>query len=105
MTRYIDADALMETVREYDYPLVTKHNSHGNGMFTIGIQQAIDEQPTADVVEVVHGKWLFIANGVEAPECSVCGWAVDPVGFKNRSGLPPYHKYCGHCGARMDGDT
>ena len=56
MTRYIDADALMETVREYDYPLVTKHNSHGNGMFTIGIQQAIDEQPTTDVVEVVRCK-------------------------------------------------
>ena len=59
--------------------------------------------PTADVAPVVHGKWLFIANGVEDPECSVCGWAVLSRDFKNRSDLPPYHKYCGHCGAKMEG--
>jgi hypothetical protein len=55
-----------------------------------------------DAVPVVHGEWLFIANGVEDPECSVCGWAVLSRDFKNRSDLPPYHKYCGHCGAKME---
>ena len=59
----------------------------------------------ADVAPVVHGKWLFVANGAEAPECSVCGWAVLSRDFENRSGLSPCHKYCGHCGAKMDGGT
>jgi len=59
----------------------------------------------ADVAPVVHGEWLFVANGEEAPECSVCGWAVLSRDFENRCGLSPCHKYCGHCGARMDGGT
>lgn len=52
MPRYGDLDALMEVIREHDYPLVDKHNSQDCGMFTAGIQQAVDELPTADVVEV-----------------------------------------------------
>ena len=64
---------------------------------------SIDEQPTVDAVEVVHGRWIedydtFIQdNGYESEPihtgfvCSVCGrhsFAIEP--------------YC-HCGAKMDG--
>ena len=49
--RLIDADALMKTIRTYDYPLRSHFNSTDNGMFTIGIQQVVDEQPTIDAVE------------------------------------------------------
>lgn len=44
--RLIDADALMQIIREHDYPLKAHFNSTDNGMFTIGIQQAVDETPT-----------------------------------------------------------
>ena len=44
--RLIDADALMQIIREHDYPLKAHFNSTDNGMFTIGIQQAVDEAPT-----------------------------------------------------------
>ena len=67
------------------------------------IMDCIRYASEVDAVPVVRGEWLFIANGIEAPECSVCGWAVFSRDFKNRSDLPPYHKYCGHCGAKMEG--
>lgn len=44
--RLIDADALMDVIRANDYPLRAHFNSTDNGMFTIGIQQAVDEAPT-----------------------------------------------------------
>ena len=44
--RLIDADALMELIKAHDYPLRAHFNSTDNGMFTIGIQQAVDELPT-----------------------------------------------------------
>jgi hypothetical protein len=50
MTRYIDADALKESVHAHDYVLKDCLNSTDKGMFTVGIMQAIDEQPTIDAV-------------------------------------------------------
>ena len=45
--RLIDADELMQIIREHDYPLTAYPlNSTDNGMFTLGIQQAVDETPT-----------------------------------------------------------
>ena len=60
------------------------------------VRNYIQTEPTADVVEVRHGKWDINRN------CSVCGvykfegldadvwadWDID---------------YCPHCGAKMDG--
>lgn len=43
--RLVDADALMNLIREHSYPLTDHFNSTDNGMFTIGIQQAVDEAP------------------------------------------------------------
>ena len=51
--RLIDADALMDVIRQHEYRLATKHGSIDYGMFTLGIQQAVDEQPTIDAVPVV----------------------------------------------------
>lgn len=56
MSRFIDADRLKEFIATHDYLLSDKWNSTDKGMFTIGIFQAINEQPTADVVEVVRCK-------------------------------------------------
>ena len=52
--RLIDADALMDVIRQHEYRLATKNGSIDYGMFTLGIQQAVDEQPTVDAVEVVR---------------------------------------------------
>ena len=52
MARLIDADALMDVIRQHEYRLATKQGSIDYGMFTLGIQQAVDEQPTVDAVPV-----------------------------------------------------
>ena len=54
--RPIDADALMDVIRQHEYRLATKQGAIDYGMFTLGIQQAIDEQPTVDAVPVVRCK-------------------------------------------------
>ena len=52
--RLIDADALMDVIRQHEYRLATKQGSIDYGMFTLGIQQAVDEQQTIDAVPVVR---------------------------------------------------
>lgn len=60
----------------------------------------IDEIEPADVVHVVHGKWIdedpafaeYFAN------CSVCGYEID---VHNERG---YFNFCPNCGAKMDGE-
>lgn len=62
----------------------------------------IDEAPTVDAVEVVHGEWTTIEDdytGMTALECSECNeewWFEDDPPIK-------YYHYCPNCGAKMDG--
>ena len=56
----------------------------------------LGEIPTADVVEVKHGEWIFNpSDAIEAmftkPKCSECG-------FESADG----GNYCPNCGAKMD---
>ena len=78
--RPIDADALMDVIRQHEYRLATKQGSIDYGMFTLGIQQAVDEQPTIDAVPVVRcdsrvleGHCVAESNfrfaGIENPFC------------------------------------
>ena len=99
--RLIDADALMKVIREHDYPLRSHFNSTDNGMFTIGVQQAVDEAPTIDAAPVVRGEWVEAKSGVMSVwplgqvMCSVCGQRM-PSQWKK---MPPY---CYGCGAKME---
>lgn len=47
-------------------------------------------KPTADVVEVKHGKWDYIATH-DCFSCNICKFDSDVA-----------MKYCGGCGAKMD---
>ena len=87
--RLIDANALLDklikTSRYFD------------------VKFDIEEAPTVDAVEVVHGKWLTwkeqfpktILNNTETLGvfCSVCKMYADND-----------FDYCPNCGAKMDGD-
>lgn len=98
MPRLIDADKLMETIKVHHYPLVVKGlNSTDYGMFTLGIQQAVDEQPTVEAEPVRHGRWIKERNPMMyqlIPYVWVC----------DQCGTAFYYKtpYCGECGAKMD---
>jgi len=57
--RLIDADKLIKTIEEHDYPLADELNSIDRGMFTIGIMQAIDEQSHVDFDEINNKRTEF----------------------------------------------
>ena len=92
--RLIDANALNRALIEEYHGMLSDE--------TLKIYQAIrilDECPTVDAVEVVHGRWQNNAN--DYPECDKCGYMpqydpmIDDIW---------YSPYCPHCGAKMDGD-
>lgn len=103
MSDLISRSALMEIIRQHDYPLATRQGSVDNGMFTTGIQQAVDECPAVDAVTVVHGRWKKNWHdnsliGHEYEECSICGCMIsDTEKFWDCN-------YCPNCGAKMDGE-
>ena len=59
----------------------------------------IDDEPTADVQPVKHGKWKHVA-GMNS-KCSVCSHYFPVTEFDSR---PFDINYCPDCGAKMDGD-
>ena len=68
--RLIDADALMDTIKQHEYRLATKQGSIDYGMFTSGIQQAVDEHPTIDAVPVVRCEDCI--RRYDTDECPMC---------------------------------
>lgn len=113
--RLIDADALMKVIREHDYPLRSHFNSTDNGMFTIGVQQAVDEAPTIDAVPVVRGEWIVdecdTTDDVPSSSwvdfhCSECsmeyGLEEGQYGWCRDERIP--YKYCPNCGAKMESE-
>ena len=89
MARLIDADALMDVIRQHEYRLATKQGSIDYGMFTLGIQQAVDEQPTVDAVPVS-----------ELEKLRDYLYAEDLIFMR---GLAELNKLIANCGTKMDG--
>lgn len=91
MPKYIDANLLKAEftgnfVKAYAVPL---------------IKSIIDQQPTADVREVKHGKWTIRYEGTYKRAkcyCSVCGKPNGIGGIINNQKKP----YCPNCGARIE---
>ena len=86
MSEYINKDAI-----DYDFYWNTKGYSIQECQRA---EQLVNEQPTADVVEVKHGKWIIREPIHMHSICSCCG-------FYNA--IDPYYKYCPNCGADMRG--
>lgn len=93
MSRYIDADKIIlngienKTIEIRTQELVERNYTKVSLLFN-DLQKVIDSQPTADVVEVVHGEWAKICW--KAFRCSEC---------KKISEY--YTDFCPNCGADM----
>jgi hypothetical protein len=100
MSRYIDAEKVMGEINR-----IGGHNLCE--WETIGVKALIDRQPTADVVEVRHGRWIFNPDGTDwgigAWKCSLCKCKNDNLGADNRFSPHIYagSNFCPHCGAKM----
>lgn len=86
--RLIDADALMEVIRSNDYILSDRYNSRDFGMFTVGIQQAVDQAPTIES-KASEGRWK--GAGMGDYRCSLCDGIVNGK-----------YKFCPYCGDRKE---
>ena len=96
--RLIDANALLEDFGEE--PMVWNDSEaeiqERNDWRTY--TRMVQNAPTVDAVEVVHGRWERRVVDHELPyyfvnDCSICGCSGEDFYF-----------YCPNCGAKMDGD-
>ena len=91
---YIERKAVLK-----DLKLLTKYEDAFRQSVILGVVHTIECQPTANVVEVVHGRWEWYDQTVSwwyinrGYMCSVCGFKTEDE-----------TNYCPDCGARMDGD-
>lgn len=80
----------------------------GKGLSSYGeLIGCMQDVPTADVAEVKNGKWIYhecvssYDGAISGYSCSECFAFVDEDLFDSDE----FHKdFCGHCGARMDGE-
>lgn len=92
MNRYIDADALIKTIEKRRF--VFKDTiTVAEALLAQGrvIREEIDNAPTADVVEVKYGEWVY--GEYDIPHCSECGYEPKEIS-----------PFCPNCGTKMDGE-
>lgn len=98
--RLIDANALQLEPDPWGgmNGVICVGRSGGKTMATVqaALKRMIDNAPTVDAVEVVHGRWEMRLVDAEMQyyknECSICGFVGEQ-----------WYNYCPHCGAKMDG--
>lgn len=101
--RRIDANELVSKINKLEIFYFTGETDvavHDCQMVELGAVLAeIDDAPTMDAVEVVHGKMrrVFFSYQNNHYECTCCN-----ATFLTNSA--PYWNYCPNCGAKMDGD-
>jgi hypothetical protein len=96
MPKYIELEAAIQAAKEPTIYDLTD------------VPEWLSSLPTADVVPVVHGRWIYhecVAScdgAISGYSCSECNAFVDEEIFD----MDEFHNdFCGNCGARMDGDT
>lgn len=104
MTRYIDVTQAVGIGYLSDW----YQNSIDNTVPPIWTDEHLEEltndfiiipkdEPTADVQEVKHGKWIMSSDRPDTIICSVCSVGYDVWKHEAKD-----FKYCPNCGARMD---
>ena len=105
MAEYIEREATLNVLRN----LGSRDYRREKGTIADAMKMIMHSAytPTADVAEVKHGKWIYhecvlsYDGTISGHSCSVCKAFVNEETFDNDTF---YKKYCGNCGARMDGD-
>ena len=95
MAEYIKREAAIKAIEKADYTLIANDADSCKSDY---LREIIESVPAADVVPVVHGRWIekTVPEGCRYFECSNCG------AHENRhTAIKGY--YCWRCGAKMDG--
>lgn len=101
--KYIDQEMLLTELARQDADVVADYGQEYGvewGYSRENIENIANTLPAADVVEVVHGRWLEIQDDFDGGhwQCSACGveWAFLADGpVENKA------NYCPACGADL----
>jgi hypothetical protein len=103
MPEYIDREALIADLEESVVISCKTENIPQIQRVLKRFINCIKNQPTAEVAEVRHGKWIATekeniwGNMTKVLKCSVCKkWKIEHRGIVVAS------DYCPNCGAKMD---
>ena len=106
--RLIDANALLESIEGTDWYTIRVDGSVTQGAPSeevawykaTDIYAAVENAPTVDAVEVVHGRWVQkeFWTGGGTWRCSECGRQIM---FMNGTPTTENVHYCPNCGADM----
>ncbi len=101
MAEYIEREALLEKIDD-DAPLNwTDSDEEIQEQWDYRLYRSmVADAPTADVVEVRHGHWVW---GEDRFRCSVCDSAIPKEKTDKKTFINEAYKYCRWCGAKMDG--
>lgn len=106
MAEYIDREAL---IQELDAKLCALHGELDENRivydaFTDGFEECVGEvgkfQSAADVVPLVHGRWILEREPNGKPYCFHCSVCDSDYHY---IGIVIAYDYCPNCGAKMDG--
>ena len=97
MAEYIERETLKNEISSLTVSICGKQMF--NDEAKASVLRVIDEQPTADVQEVRHGKWEQCFEDyrkqIEGDKCSVCN-------FEHYGTSIRHYYYCPNFGAKMD---
>lgn len=91
---YIERGALLEQLNKKKAETGKMRYTEGFNDAIMRVRSMVDSASTADVAQVVHGRWIHDINNLYG--CSEC---------MERETMSPkkLKPYCPYCGAKMDG--
>ena len=101
MSRHIDADAFLKSVKQKAYPQSGSVNESERKISLFGIMEILTAMPSADAVDAVDGEWVKITD----VDIRLMGRQIKEVHYKcSVCGGESYFdtNYCPHCGTKMD---
>ena len=102
--RLIDADALVDDLRkdkEYVYSHIFCHvGCDAEESLLVDLEQMVNNQPTIEAMEVVHGEWIEERWYYICSQCKKEFTEELPYINNSEYGMP---KFCPECGAKMKG--
>lgn len=103
MAEYINREELLKDIED-SVRFSTRNGVSAELRGAHKIVDRIRSAPAADVVEVVHGKWLKIKYP-EQYQCSECYYDWTVRGMCRETPRDNDAFYCPCCGAQMDGEN
>jgi hypothetical protein len=104
MDEYISRKAAIAYIREQSEECQKAFEEFGgeSGIYADAYNDLAEDFyriPAADVVPVVHGRWVSVAGKRDR----ICSRCLHNEPYKNADDDAEVFKFCPHCGAKMDG--